>query len=448
MTALSIKQKLVFGFGHILNDLCATMWFTYLLLFFQEVLSFSQPTAGYILLIGQIADGASTTFIGYESDRTIWFCRYTKRKSWHLLGTICVAASFPLLFINCLGCTETASELSKFIYYVPFVIIFQFGWAATQISHLALISDLSVTERDQVFLNSLRYAVTVTSNVCIYLLILAFINPSSSDLSPSELPSIRNLVLTIAGSGLFCSLIFHIFLEEKSTNCRSLNNFEQENVEASSSSNWILWFKNPYFYLNGIFYMSSRLVVNLSQVYLPMYLTYTLNLKFSYTAMVPLASLLSGFIGTIIVTQFNKFLSQQIIYLMGCLVTVSASIWIIYADTTNNFFWGVAVLLGMGGSIMLVMALSMISKLIGDNTSTTGFVYGIMSLLDKISNGVAVAILQNMVPHLNHCKACGLFYRNIISYTIGGIAGVAAIFLILTSIYQRKSSSRVLYEQL
>ena len=122
------------------------------------------------------------------------------------------------------------------------------------------------------------------------------------------------------------------------------------------------------------------------QVYLPMYLTYTLNLKFSYTAMVPLASLLSGFIGTIIVTQFNKFLSQQvnshfinfqiffwltiwqIIYLMGCLVTVSASIWIIYADTTNNFFWGVAVLLGMGGSIMLVMALSMISKLIGDNT--------------------------------------------------------------------------------
>lgn len=53
---------------------------------------------------------------------------------------------------------------------------------------------------------------------------------------------------------------------------------------------------------------------------------------------------------------------------MGCLVTVSASIWIIYADTTNNFFWGVAVLLGMGGSIMLVMALSMISKLIGDNT--------------------------------------------------------------------------------
>lgn len=37
MTALSIKQKLVFGFGHILNDLCATMWFTYLLLFFQEV---------------------------------------------------------------------------------------------------------------------------------------------------------------------------------------------------------------------------------------------------------------------------------------------------------------------------------------------------------------------------------------------------------------------------
>ena len=31
------RLKLGYGMGHILNDLCASMWFTYLLLFFHKV---------------------------------------------------------------------------------------------------------------------------------------------------------------------------------------------------------------------------------------------------------------------------------------------------------------------------------------------------------------------------------------------------------------------------
>ena len=37
MSGLSLGQKLGYGLGHVLNDLCASMWFTYLLLFFQQV---------------------------------------------------------------------------------------------------------------------------------------------------------------------------------------------------------------------------------------------------------------------------------------------------------------------------------------------------------------------------------------------------------------------------
>lgn len=85
---LSGKQKLAYGVGHILNDVCASMWFTYLIVFFHLVLGFDPVSSGLILLIGQIADAIATPFIGLQSDKNddFWLCRYGKRKTWHLLG--------------------------------------------------------------------------------------------------------------------------------------------------------------------------------------------------------------------------------------------------------------------------------------------------------------------------------------------------------------------------
>jgi Na+/melibiose symporter-like transporter len=85
---LSLSCKLSYGVGHVLNDLCASMWFTYLLIFLQKVLLLSSSSAGGILLIGQIADGLSTPVVGYFSDRSgaLWLCKYGRRKTWHLVG--------------------------------------------------------------------------------------------------------------------------------------------------------------------------------------------------------------------------------------------------------------------------------------------------------------------------------------------------------------------------
>ena len=71
------------------------------------------------------------------------------------------------------------------IYYSCFVVVFQFGWAATQISHLALITDLSSNkkqylnkfkksfntgcENKRTTLTSVRYGFTVISSILVYL---------------------------------------------------------------------------------------------------------------------------------------------------------------------------------------------------------------------------------------------------------------------------------------
>lgn len=85
---LPVTLRLAYGVGHVLNDICASMWFTYLLVYFHFVLGFSATLAGVLLLIGQIADAVATPFVGLHSDKNddFWLCKYGRRKTWHLLG--------------------------------------------------------------------------------------------------------------------------------------------------------------------------------------------------------------------------------------------------------------------------------------------------------------------------------------------------------------------------
>ena len=74
--------------------------------------------------------------------------------------------------------------------------------------------------------------------------------------------------------------------------------------------------------------------------------------------------------------------------------------------------YGVAALIGAGGSIMLITSLSLTAELIGPNTESGAFVYGSMSLSDKVSNGVAVILVQKYIPStIDTCSDCILYYR-------------------------------------
>lgn len=51
---LTLTQRTAYGVGHILNDICAAMWFSYTLLFFQVILGMPPALAGTMLLIGEL----------------------------------------------------------------------------------------------------------------------------------------------------------------------------------------------------------------------------------------------------------------------------------------------------------------------------------------------------------------------------------------------------------
>lgn len=437
--SLPLCRRLSYAVGHFLNDLCASMWFTYLLVFYHDVLGFKNTYAGVLLLVGQIADGICTPLIGYESDRTPGCGNYGKRKTWHLVGTLSVALSFSFIFNQCLGCSSLTPQWASLLFFVPFIVIFQFGWAAVQISHLSLIPELVRCEHAKVELTAYRYAFTVVANITVfalaYLLFHVHSGRDMDTLGPADMPVFRDLALIVIGIGLVFSLLFHVGTRER----RSRPGEQGENSPLlntpgptpSTLLQWKCWLRQPSFYQVALLYMCTRLMVNLSQTYISMYLIYSLQLDKKFIATIPLVMYLSGFLSSFIMKPISKRIGKSLTYFMGLLMIMAFSFWVLVDASMGRRVYGAAVLLGAGSATILVISLAMTAELISDQTQSGAFVYGAMSFTDKVANGLAVMVIQSLHPchTVSCCQACLWFYHYVMVIVTGGVAIVAALAL-------------------
>nr|XP_038935309.1 major facilitator superfamily domain-containing protein 12 isoform X2 [Rattus norvegicus] len=381
--SLSLAARLSFAVGHFLNDLCAGMWFTYLLLFLHSVRGYSSRGAGLLLLLGQVADGLCTPLVGYEADRAACV-RCGPRKAWHLAGTVCVLLSFPFIFSPCLGCGEATPEWAALLYYGPFIVIFQFGWAATQIAHLSLIPELTTSDHEKVELTALRYAFTVVANITVY--------------------GAAWLLLHLQGSA-----------------------HGGQNISVGDQ----LGVQDVSVFRVGLLYMTTRLIVNLSQTYIAMYLTYSLSLPKKFIATIPLVMYLSGFFSSFLMKPINRRIGRNMTYFTGLLVILAFAAWVALADNLGVAVYGAALLLGAGCATILVTSLAMTADLIGPHTHSGAFVYGAMSFSDKVANGLAVMAVQSLHPCPSElcCGACIGFYHWVMTAVTGGVGVAAALAL-------------------
>ncbi|XP_008551681.1 major facilitator superfamily domain-containing protein 12 [Microplitis demolitor] len=423
---LSKKQKWAYGVGHVLNDICASLWFTYLIVFFHFVLGFNPVLSGTVLLIGQVADAVSTPFIGLQSDKTddFWLCRYGRRKTWHLIGTICVMFSFPFIFSRCINCYN-AEHWAQIVYYSAFIIIFQFGWAAVQISHLSMIPDLTPTEHERTELTAIRYTFTVFSNVFVYGVTWAVLHVTSDNLNnqigPKDVYKFQQIVLIGMAVGVVASITFHSIIQETPHDSTGPI---RRNLRPASS-----FLRDVKFYQVAVVYMATRLFVNISQIYVPLYLHDTLKMPATSLAIIPLIMYLSSFKVSLIIERINTKLGRKISYALGVLLGISACVWIWFGQGTNFtklYIYPVSLLLGASGSMMLVTSLGVTADLIGPNTESGAFVYGAMSFTDKLSNGIVVMAIQYTLHKFNS----PYYYRDVLSFVCGGAATVGLLMLI------------------
>ena len=80
---LKFRTKYGYGIGHIIAEMCMALWYSYLVLYYQQVIRINPINVGYIFLVGQVFDAIGVVTVGVLSDRDIksWLCvRYGKRK--------------------------------------------------------------------------------------------------------------------------------------------------------------------------------------------------------------------------------------------------------------------------------------------------------------------------------------------------------------------------------
>ncbi|XP_076636394.1 major facilitator superfamily domain-containing protein 12 isoform X2 [Colletes latitarsis] len=404
------------------------MWFTYLLVYFHLVLGFNATLAGVILLIGQVADALATPFVGFYSDKydELWFCKYGRRKTWHLIGTLCILFAFPFIFSPCIGC-ENSHKWAQLIYYATFVVIFQFGWAAVQISHLSLVPELTPTEYERSELIAIRYSFTVLSNIFVYCIAWVVFHitnnkDSSSQIGPNDAKKFQNILFIGIGIGSIASILFHIFIKERTVNIS--NGLLQRNTRTVS-----ILLTDIRLYQVACVYMSTRACVNLLQIYIPLYLHKSLNMPATSLAVIPLIIFLSSFAMSLIIEKLNTKVGRKISFCFGVILTICACIWIQLGTDityTNYQIYVISLLLGSAGSIILVTSLGVTADYIGQNTDSGGFVYGILSFTDKLCNGLAVIIIQYLESWFSSTN----FYTDVVVYVCGSFAAFALLIIL------------------
>lgn len=434
---MKFLQKLSYGFGHFYNDLCSALWFSYLVLFQTRVFHLNELQSGILILIGQISDAIATPVIGYYCDRVkIKF--YSKRKLWHLIGTFLVTLSFPLLFYNFFPKTNGIPQflmnkiaLSSFIFYIPFITLFQIGWAIVQIAHLSLIPDLSSIQTDRIDLNAIRYFFTIMANIVLYSIIWYVFNQNTSTIDENDSNLIMYTSLGITSLGSLFSFLFHLFLKENKQNDETNDILEEINTqieEVTSENNYIplkstVWFKIPKFYMITLMYGTSRLLVNSTQVYFVLQLVYSMNISKSAIAYFPLILYVFSLIGTILIKPLVHFFNISTSFIIGCILCISTGFWYMYVVQmkTNNLLYQLSsifvacMLLGLSGTLLVVCTLYFATNLIGNNTNSGAYIYGFMSLFDKLINGIVILIIQALTS--GNQQNISLFYNQIMVFT-------------------------------
>ena len=344
---------LPFSVASFLNDQCACMWFTYLLLYLEKVLSFTQTTASELFLIGQLVDAISMIPIGYFVDNVSFIPCLPQRKSWHFFGFVTVALSFMFLF---------SGEFTTFYAVVIFITVFQIGWASTQIAHLSLINVVASSTDERTVLNASYYSFTVLANLLVYTIMFVFLKTCPDEgISSKDVTTFRWCAIYVVVSGLIACFIFQIFVKEcpedeplldPSTHNADMTDSEFDipparnatvispieshpdqarilSVDMTASlisitqNGFSKWLKDYRFYFSIIVFTGARLVTNSVQVYLPLYVTETLRLEKHLIAVLPFLQYIFGFLAS---TAVRCTKNEKITFIIGFSVTSIASL--------------------------------------------------------------------------------------------------------------------------
>jgi len=398
---LSPLAKVGFGAGHVLNDMCGTMWFGYGLVWMQDTLKISSTNCGYIILVAQFADAIFNLWVGNECDKVTLIKKFGRRKGWHAIGTLMVLIGIVFTFVPPFTYIPGLTPEWMAVYHMMSCqILFNAGWAIAQIAHLSLIPSLAVTEEDEISLNSIRQAMVYCASILTYTL-AGFIIKNSSDgagLDWSTRWQITTLNFVSASVGFIFALTFLVLTPESPSETPILETTHVTSTCKAKTLTVREWANKPGFFRVGLCYTLTRLMYNQQLLFFPVLITTSLRFPNSYIGFCPLVLYASGMFLSFALPFILKITGKKCMMILSTLLVAGGFIWLEFVVSATNEIWGIAILLGMGAAGTLIMSLSSIVDVIGHNRESSSFIYGTYSVFDKVMNGLAALVTQVMSP--------------------------------------------------
>ena len=139
-------------------------------------------------------------------------CKCGQRNAWYYAGSLLVAPAFLCIFI---GFDFFGSEGGQNAWYLIWPAIFNIGWAAVQISHLAIVNQLSYSQRkrDKMVVN--RNGFTYAANIFVLALALILFATVSSQVEQFRIMSIVCVCLGITTTLFYVVTINEPLLSKK-----------------------------------------------------------------------------------------------------------------------------------------------------------------------------------------------------------------------------------------
>ena len=147
--AIAPLVLLGYTLGHVLNDMTASIWFTYVLVFMEKQVNMSETNAGVVFLTGQFVDAIFNPLSGIIIDALPF---ESSRVYYVVLGSVGVALTFSLLFFV----PEFLDGLSsgyRVLWYSSWASLFNIFWSFVQVSHFSLVDELASTTKSKLKLN-------------------------------------------------------------------------------------------------------------------------------------------------------------------------------------------------------------------------------------------------------------------------------------------------------
>ena len=159
------------------------------------------------------------------------------------------------------------------------------------------------------------------------------------------------------------------------------------------------WLCEAQFYIFGLVYMFARISLNTTATIMPLYLDVVTQFEppegkdtSIALAAVPLASYLASLLFSIFLQNriTQRFRNRLIPMVMSIVVTAIGSFPMAFIGSGDYRYaiYGLASLQGIGNAMMLNTGTACISDVIGQDNTSSAFVYGAYSLADKFANGI------------------------------------------------------------